>query len=136
MKQTIRRLLFSVGFGGAVIVLVAVLATDKALGREVLMIAPHKSSLVELNRMLYEQGEPIPELYGNPLSESTRLILPQEDRLVRPAEDPSLLLYKVEKSRGENPLQAQTLWFFTKFAVPALGLLGLLGFAIPRRRSA
>jgi hypothetical protein len=136
MKYAIRRIAFMAGFGGLLIVLIAVFTTDKALGQDVLMIAPHKRSVVELNRMLYVEGDLVPELYGNPLSEKTRIVLPSKDRLVRPPEDPTLLLFQVDKLQGENPLQTQTIWFFAKFIVPGLALLGLLGFALPRRRPA
>ena len=136
IKYRLRRIAFMVGFGGLVVVLLAVITTDRALGQEVLMIAPHRPSVVELNRMLYADGDPVPQLYGNPLSEQTRVVLPSQDRLVRPEEDPTLLLFRVDKQRGENPLQTQTLWFFAKFVLPGLALLGLTGFALPRRRSA
>jgi len=136
IKYLLRRVAFMVGFGGLVVVLIAVITADRALGKDVLMIAPHRPSVVDLNRMLYADGDPIPPLYGNPLSAETRVILPTKDRLVRPEEDPTLLLFRVDKQRGENPLQTQTLWFFAKFIVPGLALLGLLGFALPRRRPA
>jgi hypothetical protein len=135
-SHLLRRLAFMAGFGGLAVGLIAVIATDRALGEEVLMIAPHKPSVVELNRMLYADGDPVAPLYGNPMSEQTRVVMPSEDRLLRPEEDPTLLLFRVDKQRGENPLQTQTLWFFAKFVLPGLALVGLLGFALPRRRPA
>jgi hypothetical protein len=135
-RQLLRRGAFMFGFGGLIIVLIAVIAADRALGKEVLMIAPHRPSVVELNRMLYADGDPVAQLYGNPLSAKTRVVLPSEDRLVRPEEDPALLLFRVDKQQGENPLQTQTLWFFARFVLPGLALVGLLGFALPRRRPA
>ena len=125
-----------VGFGGLIVVLIAVITADRALGKEVLMIAPHNPTVVELNRMLYAEGDPVAQLYGNPLSAKTRVVLPSEDRLVRPEEDPALLLFRVDKQLGENPLQTRTLWFFAKFVLPGLALVGLLGFAFPSRRPA
>jgi hypothetical protein len=136
IRRILRRSAFTVGFGGMVVVLLAVMTADRALGQDVLMIAPHKPAVVELNRMLYAAGDPVPQLYGNPLSAPTRVVLPSQERLLRPQEDPALLLLRVDKQRGENPLQTRTLWFFAKFAVPGLALLGLLGFALPRRLSA
>jgi hypothetical protein len=135
-RYLLRRGAFMVGFGGLIVVLIAVITTDRALGKEVLMIAPHKPSVVELNRMLYADGDPVAQLYGNPLSAKTRVVLPSEDRLVRPEEDPTLLLFRVDKQRGENPLQTQTLWFFAKLVLPGLALVGLLGFTFPRRHPA
>jgi hypothetical protein len=136
MKQALRRIAFVLGFGGAAIVMVVAATVDLALGEDVLMIAPHDPSVVDLNRELYVRGEPVAQIYGNPLSESTRVVLPANDRLIRPVEDPALLLLKVDKLGGENPLQTQTVWFFTKFMAPAFLLLGLLGFAFPRKRTA
>lgn len=136
MKSALRRIAFVLGFGGAVTVVVAAAAMDLALGEDVLMIAPHDPSVVELNRELYVPGEQVAQLYGNPLSESTRVVSPASDRLIRPTEQPALLLLRVDKLGGENPLQTQTVWFFTKFMAPAFLLLGLLGFAFPRRRNA
>jgi hypothetical protein len=127
---------FVLGFGGAAAVLAAAASVDLVLGEDVLMIAPHDPSVVELNRELYAPGEPVAELYGNPLSETTRVVAPAQERLIRPDEEPALLLLQVDKLGGENPLQTRTVWFFTKFAAPALLLLGLLGFALPRRRNA
>lgn len=136
MKPALRRIAFVLGFGGAAIVLVAAVSMDLILGEDVLMIAPHDPSVVELNRELYVPGEPVAQLYGNPLSESTRVVAPPGDRLIHPAEEPALLLLTVDKLGGENPLQTQTVWFFAKFMAPALLLLGLLGFALPHRRNA
>jgi hypothetical protein len=136
MRPALRRIAFVLGFGGAALVVGAAASVDLALGEDVLMIAPHDPSVVELNRELYIPGEPVAQLYGNPLSENTRVVAPPGDRLIRPAEEPALLLLMVDKLGGENPLQTQTVWFFTKFMAPALLLLGLLGFAFPRRRNA
>jgi hypothetical protein len=136
MKYALRRIAFLTGFGGMAALLVALLAADRLLGRDVLMIAPHPPAVVELNRLLYSEGDPVPQLYGNPLSGTTRVIMPDKEKLLRPEEDPALLLFRVDKQLGENPLQARTLWFFAKFAIPALALIGLTGFAFPRRRVA
>ena len=87
---------------------------------------------MELNRALYTTGDAVAELYGNPLAEPVRVIMPPADRLLRPQEDPALLLLEVDKQKGENPLQAQTVWLFTKFAIAAFATLGLLGFLVPR----
>jgi hypothetical protein len=136
MKYRLRRVAFIVGFGGAVLALLVAGIMDFALGREVLMISPHDPTLVELNRRLFVPGEPVATLYGNPLSDEVRVVLPGADRLVRPDEDPALLLMQVDKMKGENPLQTRTVWFITRFAVTGLVLGGLAGFVLPRRRAA
>lgn len=122
------------GFGGAILVLLLVTGIDRVLGQDVLLIQAHDEGTVELNHSLFLEGDPVAEIYGNPLSQAVRVISPAKSRLLRPVEDESLLLLRVDKGAGENPLQAQTLWFFTKFAVPALLLLGLVGLFLPRRR--
>ena len=131
-KYHLRRFTFALGFGGAALVLVVALSADRLLGKDVWIIAPHSPEAVELNRALYEPEDPVADLYGNSLSEPVRVILPSEEHLIRPDEDPSMVLLEVDKQAGENPLQASTVWFFVKYLSPALALLGLVGFAFPR----
>lgn len=141
MKQNIwlprlRNLAFILGFGGLGFVLLAAVTLVWGLGREVLIIAPHDSTVVELNRRIYVPGEEIALLYGNPLSGTIRVVLPSGDKMIRPQEDTSLLLLQVDKSKGENPLQARTIWLFAKFFAGGFLILGLLGFILPRRSPA
>jgi hypothetical protein len=136
MKHALRPIAMTIGCGGLLALLAGALVADLALGRDVLMVAPHEPDVVKLNRMLYVEGEPVPQLYGNPLSGETRVVLPAKERLLRPEEDPALLLLQVDKLSGENPLQTKTIWFFTKFAAPVLALLALLSFALPKKRAA
>jgi hypothetical protein len=135
MKYKLRKPAFLLGFGGLVILLLGALVLDRGLGKEVLLIAPHAPSIVEVNRGLFSPGDPVAELYGNPLSQSVRVVRPERGNLIRPEEDPNLLLLQVNKMAGENPLQARTVWFFTKLTVPVLFVFGVLGFFLPRRRS-
>ena len=128
----LRRLAFALGFGGAALFLVIALGADRLLGKDVWIIAPHSPETVELNRALFEPEDRVAEVYGNPLSKPVRVILPSGERLIRPEEDPSIILLKVNKQAGENPLQASTVWFFAKYLAPALTLLGLIGFVFPR----
>ncbi len=114
--------------------LIAAWVVDIGLGREVLLIAPHDPSAVALNRELYSPGESVPDLYGNPMSDPVRVIHPDPNRLITPEEDTGLILMTVVNQAGENPLQAQTIWFFTRFAFMGLILLGVLGFAFRTRR--
>ena len=62
----------------------------------------------------------------------TRVFAPDPERMIRPEEDPSLVLMSVNKQQGENPLQARTVWFFAKVASLVLGLFGLAALALPR----
>jgi hypothetical protein len=131
----LRRGLLLFGFGGGVLLLLGAAAADRLLGQEVLMIVPHDASTVELNRALYLPGDPVADLYGNPMTEPVRVLMPAADRLLRPEENPSLLLLQVDKQLGENPLQSRTIWFFARYAVPGAFLVGILGLVVPRGRS-
>jgi hypothetical protein len=120
------------GFGGALVTLVLTVAIDRGLGEEVRLISPHDTSTVEVNRALHLPGDPVAEIYGNALSSPVRVIAPDPGRIVRPDEDPSVVLLAVDKQRGENPLQARTVWLFAKAGALGLGLLGVAALAFPR----
>lgn len=111
---------------------------DRFAAQEVQMIAPRPAEVVKLNRTLWEEGDPVAEIYGLPTGEPTRVVLAAGDRLFRPAEDPSLLLLRVDKQAGQNPLQARTVWFVAWRAAGAAllgGLLSLGGVLLWRRRT-
>ena len=120
------------GFGGTLLVLGMAMILDRGLGQEVRMISPHESSTVEVNRALYASGDPVAEIYGNPLSNPVRVIWPDPERMMRPEEDRSLMLLAVNKQHGENPLQARAVWLFAKAGALGLALLGLAALAFPR----
>ena len=132
IRYRLRQLAIRLGFGGAALLLLAAVGLDLALGEQVLLIAPHDPSTVELNRMLHLPEDPVVEIYGNPLSAPVRVILPSRDRLIQPVEEPALLLLAVDKIKGENPLQAQTVWFLFRHAAGGLILLGILGVLTSR----
>jgi hypothetical protein len=133
-KTKIRSVFLWLGFGGALLILAGAYAIDRAYGTEVLLVAAHDAATVELNRALYVHGDSVADLYGNPLSDPVRILFAPNHLLIRPEEDESLVLYPVDKQAGENPLQAQTLWFFLRYAVPGLAFVGVLGLFLPRRR--
>jgi hypothetical protein len=107
-------------FGAAAALLVIAFGIDRLLARDVLLIAPHDESTVKLNRSLYAEGDPVAEIYGNPMSKPVRVVILDGDRIVRPAEDPSQLLLPVNAARGDHPLQVQTVWFATRYSVALL----------------
>jgi hypothetical protein len=120
------------GFGGVVIALTLAWTIDRAMGEEVRLISPHDASTVEVNRALFVPGDPVPEIYGVPLSTPVRVIAPDSERILHPREDPALVLLRVDKRIGENPLQARTVWLFAKAAALVLGLIGVAALAFPR----
>lgn len=127
-----RKPLFLIGFGGGALLLILAVIADFSLSTDVILMVPHAPATVELNRALFFPGDSVAQLYGNPLDEPVRILLPALDRLIRPEEDSSLLLLPVDKESGENPLQVQTIWFLVKPAVTAAFLLGMAGFLAPK----
>lgn len=138
-----RRLLRPAAVGaaaGTVLVLAAALAVDGLMTTEVQLIVPAPPEAVALERELWEPGQPVAGIYGTPVGRPARVVLPASDRLLRPAEDTRLLLMKVDKQRGENPLQVKTVWFLATRLAVGLGLaavlLALLRAWLSRRTSA
>jgi hypothetical protein len=81
-------------------------------------------------RALWEPGQPVAAIYGAPASTKARVVLPDEGRLFRPEQDRTLVLMKVDKQRGDNPLQVKTVRFLaarTAYGLGAFGALALLG---------
>ena len=123
---------------GVVAVLVAGYVLSSSYSTEVLIITPAAPEAVEMNKMLWEEGEPVAEIYGVPASEPQRIIFADESRIIRPEEDEALVLFRVTKEAGENPLQEKTIWFFSRWAITALGIGGFISLAaytVLRRRS-
>ena len=120
------------GFGGALLLIGLAMILDRGFGEDVRMISPHDASTVQVNQALYIPGDPVAEIYGNPLSNPVRVIAPDADHLLRPGEDPSAVLLTVNKQHGENPLQARTVWLFAKAGALGLALFGLAALAFPR----
>ena len=58
-----------------------------------------------------------------------KILFADKSKIIRPEEDPSLVFYSVNKQKGENPFQVQTLWFFLKFILLGGGLGVLTGIA-------
>jgi hypothetical protein len=134
IKYKIRKPALWIGFGMSFIIIISAIILDRGLGKNVILITPHDSSIVELNRVLYSRGDPIAEIYGNTLSrEPIRVVHFSKASLIHPVEDPSLKLLPVNKQKGENPLQVKTIWFFTKFSLPPFAFLGIVGFFLPRK---
>ncbi|MFN7943087.1 MAG: hypothetical protein U0X73_15960 [Thermoanaerobaculia bacterium] len=127
-------------WAGVVAVLLVPLAgylADLGWGREVLLIAPHDSTVVTLNRSLWSAGDPVADLYGSPMSEPTRVLLFGDQKVLRPEEDPKLSLLPLA-SAGKRPIQVQTLWWAVRIAVAGLGATSaaLLGISLFARRRA
>jgi hypothetical protein len=109
-----------------VLVLVGALVVDRLMSTEVLFIAPKPADVVKVEQALWEPGQPVAGIYGAPASTKTRVVLPDEGRLLRPQQDRTLVLMKVDKQRGDNPLQVKTVWFLAARAAYGLGVFGAL----------
>lgn len=101
----------------AAALLVIAFGIDRLLARDVRLIAPHDASTVKLNQSLYIAGDPVAEIYGNPLSKPVRVVVMSGDRIIRPAEDQSQQLLPVDAAKGDHPLQVQTVWFATRYSL-------------------
>ena len=113
-----------VGVIGSLAPPVAAALLSAASGRTVILVAtPNSPDIVEANRALWTPGEPVAPLYGTPVGEPMRILFADPARIIVPKEDPSLTLYTVDKSNGENPLQVQTVWFVVRMTMYASGAL-------------
>jgi len=137
------RILLKVALVAAVVLAaatpVAAWVLDTVYAREVLIITPHDPRQVALNRQLWVEGDPVPDVYGVPTNEPVRVLFPDPARLIRPAEAATgMTLLAVDKQAGENPLQVRSVWFIAwraaaGFALGALMALGLLVWNSRRR---
>ena len=116
------------GAAGVVLAGAAMLVLPPAFGRTVVLLAtPNSPDVVAANRALWSAGEPVAPIYGTPIGEPMELLFIDANRIITPPEDPSLALYTVDKSKGENPLQAKTVRYFGRIALAGAGLLVLAG---------
>ena len=118
----------------AVAITPSAILLDRVFGRDILLISPHDEVTVTLNRSLHADGDPVAEIYGNPLSKPVRVVLLSERNIIRPVEDSSLALLPVGSS-ASRPLQVQTVFFVARYAILALLLLSLLIAFLPIPRA-
>ncbi len=118
--------------------------------REVWMINPFDPKTVELNEALWEMdpvdpnapdyAEKVIGIYGQPTSEPEEVLFVSEERLLHPSEMKTLTLLRVDKTKGENPLQVKTVFFFAKWFCGGSFVVGVLifvpWFLLSRKRRA
>jgi hypothetical protein len=113
-----------IGGGGMVLVaLLTGIVLPAAYGKDVILISPHAPDVVELNKLSWKKGDKVVDIYGIQNGEKIRVLFTDPARIIVPEEDPSLTFYKVNKQAGENPLQAQSVAFLSKWL--ALGAFGV-----------
>jgi hypothetical protein len=128
MRRVMLKWIPRLALGAAAGLLLIAFGIDRFFSREVLLIAPHDEATVKLNRSLYVPGDPVAEIYGNPLSRPVHVIVFRDARIIRPVEDPSQLLMPVE-----DALQTRTVWFVTRYGVGALLLIAIVTYPASRR---
>ncbi len=101
---------------------------DSHFGRTVQPVTPSSPEAVKLNKMLYEPGGSVAEIYGVPTNRKMRVLFVKKSKILRPSEDPSLALLMLDKQAGDNPLQTKTVWFVAWRGLGMLLLLAALAF--------
>lgn len=124
------------GFAGAVALAAAAPVADRIAGRTVLPIVPWDEKQVEVNRSIFLDGDPVAEIYGTPKSGTVRVLFVDEARLLRPVEDSSLLLLKIDPGAGDTALQLQTFALLTRLAAGGFFALFLVGLFLPKKSPA
>src|SRR5688572_23519116 len=125
------------GLAGLLAALAGFWILPAVFGRTVTLVTtPNAPDIVEVNRAVWSLGEPVAPIYGTPVGEPMRILFLDKSRIIVPPEDPTLTLYTVDKSKGENPLQEQTVRYGAKFVGAGgaiLLLAGVLHFVWKRR---
>ena len=127
IRERLAKAALYLGLFGALAPPVAAALLSAASGRMVILVAtPNSPDIVEANRALWNPGESVASLYGTPVGEPMRILFADPARIIVPKEDPTLTLYTVDKTKGENPLQEQTMWYATRLTMYVSGaLIGL-----------
>ena len=113
---------------------------------EVQMITPHADDIVAFYQEDFsldspdEQSNPerVIQIYGNAAGEPVKVLFVHDEKIIRPNEMPSLVLLPVDKQKGENVLQYQTVlffaWYTTVCSVICSSLLLSLWFLLRSRK--
>ena len=105
-----------------------------ATAKLVTLINPHDASVVSLNKSMYTKGDNVEEVYGNPLEKKVRLVMLDEKKIIHPEEDPSLTLYPVDKQKGDNPIQVQSIWLFMRSCLGGFLIVTVIGLVLFKRK--
>ena len=139
VRDRIAKAALFLGVAGLVFSAVAAFALPAVFGRTVVLVAtPNAPEIVNANRALWMAGDPVAPIYGTPIGEPRRILFAEEKRIIVPPEDPTLTLYTVDKNKGQNPLQAQTVRLLATICALGSGVLlaaGVLHFVWKRFRT-
>jgi hypothetical protein len=127
--------------GLGVLAWAAAFAVDRALGRDVVVVVPHRDAAeADVARALWRaDGSPrtprdVASVHGRVVDE-TRVVVRDEGRLRRAEEDPAVALYPVDPDDG-RPVQVRTVYFAARVASAVLAAVALLTLLLGRRREA
>ncbi|MCE9583690.1 MAG: hypothetical protein K8T20_14500 [Planctomycetes bacterium] len=121
------RILFLLGAFDLILAALAPAAAwyvEKHMTREVILISPGSPETVELEKAMWEKGQPVADIYGKPLDKKILVVRPDPRDIIVPEEDPSMTLMLANSPR--HPLQIQTVWVVVKYGAPAIGFGGIL----------
>lgn len=127
-RDRLAKIALFLGVFGALVPPAAGAMLSASSGRTVILINPDPPDVVEANRALWTQGEPVTKIYGTQVGEPMRILFADPARIIAPKEDPSITLYTVDKTKGQNPLQVQTMWYAVRMGMYVSG--GLIGLAL------
>jgi len=130
IRDRIAKAALFLGVFGAIVPPVAASVLSGSAGRTVILINADPPDVVEANRALWTLGEPVEKIYGTPLGEPMRILFADPARIIVPKEDPAVTLYSVDKTKGENPLQVQTVWYAVRLTMYVSGGLMALAFLL------
>lgn len=117
---------------------------------EAYIIAAKDPKAVEVDREIFEPPkgkskdskeyrDAVMSIYGSVADEPTKVVFVAPEKFLRPTELPGLVLLPVDKSKGENPYQVKTIYFFaSKIAIGAF-VTGLvlqgIGIALKKKKA-
>ncbi|MCX7835245.1 MAG: hypothetical protein N2450_04150 [bacterium] len=104
----------------------------KSLTKEVTMIVLHDPIVIETNRSLYNPDDQVIEIYGNPMKNKVKVVVFNQSKIIHPKEDSSLALYPVDKQKGDNPLQWQTVKLVFVSVILLFIIDSVIGFYLMR----
>ena len=129
----IGKILMIIGIVGLVLV-AAVGSYLLGTAKTVTLINPNAPSVVSLNKSMYQKGDNVAEIYGNPLDKQVKLVLMDQKKVIHPEEDPTLMLYPVDKQKGDNPIQAQSVWLFMRSSLIGFSVVTVIGLLLMTRK--
>ena len=124
------RVAIGLALGLALLAPVSAYFLDRAYGKTVLPVARSAPEAVRANKILFEEGDSVAEIYGVPGERKQRVIFVRKDQLLTPSEDANLRLLLIDKQKGDNPLQVKTLYFVAWRILATLSAVALIGIAL------